>query len=111
MRDGAAPRDAGPGAPHLRGEAGLRPEHHEAGAGPLRRDGTGADGDEGCALTGEAGRGAGARGHDNIDSGCTGSVLSADSRGARGGRSADAQYLFSLAGGDESPDYGKDCDV
>ena len=48
MRDGTASGDAGPGAADLRGEAGLRPEHHESEAGPVRCDGTGAHGDVRC---------------------------------------------------------------
>ena len=40
MCDWTAPRDAGSSVVHLRVEVGLRPEHYEAGLGPLRHDGS-----------------------------------------------------------------------
>ena len=46
VRDGPASGDAGPGAADLRCEAGLRPEYHEAGPGPVRCHGSRSHWDE-----------------------------------------------------------------
>ena len=111
LRDRAASGDAGPGAADLRREAGLRPEHHEAGAGPVRRDVAGAPRHAGGPGRGQARRGPGPWGHDHLDGRGDGGILPTDSRRPRGGRPADAQYLQPLAGGDEPADHGADLDI
>jgi len=52
---------------------------------------------------GTDGRGAGPRRHHHDHGGELGGLLSEDCRRARRGRLAHGEYLFTLAGGDESP--------